>query len=129
MTAVPTESPALKARLLADLVQAMSSGHLLQATTVAVLVGRNAFDLVNQSMAAGEPRGISADERLQRHLRNVVAVVSVANRHFGNNLLQAVHWYRNGRGPEDAQQTPEAITVAGRLEDVYRLLLRTPAGA
>lgn len=125
MTATPTESQALKARLLADLVQAMSSGHLLQATTVAVLVGRNAYDLVNQSMAGGSVRGTSADERLQRHLRNVVSVVSAAHRRFGD-LLLAVHWYRNGPAGADAQQTPEAVTVAGRVEDVYRMLLATP---
>jgi len=121
MTGASSGSPALKARLLADLVQAMASGHLLQATTVAVLVGRNAYDVVNQSAVAGEGRAVSADERLQRHLRNVVTVVNVAHRHFGN-VPDAVQWYRGGEGPH----TPEAITAAGRLEDVYRLLLRTP---
>lgn len=123
MTDATSEPQALKARLLADLVQAMSSGHLLQATTVAVLVGHNAYDLVDQSRAEGGARGSSPDERLQRHLRNVVTVVSVASRHFGD-LLQAVHWYRHGRN-DDGQPTPEALTVAGRLEDVYRMLLRT----
>jgi hypothetical protein len=122
MTEASSGSPALKARLLADLVQAMASGHLLQATTVAVLVGRNAYDLVSQSAAAGQGSAASPDERLQRHLRNVVSVVSLAHRHFGN-VPQALHWYRGGDGP----QTPEAMTATGRLEDVYRMLLRTPA--
>lgn len=121
MTEASSGSPALKARLLADLVQALASGHLLQATTVAVLVGRNAFDIVNQSAAAGPGRAASPDERLQRHLRNVVTVVSVAHRHFGN-VPDALRWYRGGDGP----QTPEALTATGRLEDVYRMLLRTP---
>ena len=122
MTEGSAGSHALKARLLADLVQAMASGHLLQATTVAVLVGRNAYDLVNQSMAGGASHATSADERLQRHLRNVVTVVNVANRHFAS-LPQAVQWYRgSGEG-----MTPEEVTAAGRLEDVYRMLLRTPA--
>jgi hypothetical protein len=123
MTEASSGSPALKARLLADLVQAMASGHLLQASTVAVLVGRNAYDIVNQSATAGQGRAASADERLQRHLRNVVTVVSVAHRHFGT-VPEAVQWYRSGEG----QHTPEAMTATGRLEDVYRLLLRTPAG-
>ena len=122
MTEASSESQALKARLLADLVQAMASGHLLQATTVAVLVGRNAYDLVNQSMAADGRGGASADERLQRHLRNVVSVVSTASKHFGD-LLQAVQWYRSAG---DDGQTPEAATAAGRLEEVYRWLLRVP---
>ena len=87
-----------------------------------VLVGRNAYDIVNQS-ATGQGRATSADERLQRHLRNVVTVVSVAHRHFGN-VPDAVQWYRGGAG----QHTPEAMTATGRLEDVYRLLLRTSAG-
>ena len=120
MTEAGSGSPALKARLLADLVQAMASGHLLQASTVAVLVGRNAFDIVGQSTAAPAGRASSPDERLQRHLRNVVTVVSVAHRHFGN-VPDAVQWYRGGAGAH----SPEALTASGELEDVYRLLLRT----
>lgn len=127
MMASDVEPRALKSRLLADLVQAMSAGHLLQAATVAVLVGRNAYDLVQQAVDGRQCRDNEVDERLQLHLRNVVTVLSVAQRHFGNVLL-AVQWYRSDRIVEGAQYTPEALTAAGRLEDAYRELLRTPRG-
>lgn len=118
-----TKPHALKARLLADLVRAMEAGHVLQASTVAVLLGRNAYDLVNQSAGITGMRDGSVDERLQSHLRNVVTVLSVAELHFGN-VLQAVHWYLTDQPGEGAQQTPEAMIAAGRLEDAYCLLLR-----
>jgi hypothetical protein len=118
----------VKRRLLADLVQSMSAGHLLQATAVAVLVGRNAYDVVQQALAGSDGKGPPVDERLQLHLRNVVTVLSVALRHFGDVGL-AVQWYRTDRLPNGAHDTPEALTVAGRLEDVYRHLLRTQAGS
>jgi hypothetical protein len=114
---------ALKSRLLADLVRAKEVGHVLEATTVAVLLGRNAYDLVNQSVGITGMRDGSVDERLQLHLRNVVTVLSVAERHFGD-VLQAVHWYLTGHPADVEQQTPEAMVAAGRLEDAYRLLLR-----
>lgn len=115
----------VKARLLADLQKAVSAGHVLLATAVAVLVERNAYDLVQQASAGGAGKAEAVDERLQRHLRNVVTVVSTAERHLGD-VRQAVHWYRSG--VPSPGHTPEALTVAGRLEDVYRLLLRTPRG-
>lgn len=127
MMANDVEVRAPKARLLADLVQALSAGHLLQASTVAVLVGRNGYDLVQQALEGRPCRDNEVDERLQLHLRNVVTVLSVAQRHFGNVLL-AIQWYRNERIAEGAQHTPEALTAAGRLEDAYRVLLRTPRG-
>ena len=114
---------ALKARLLADLVRAMEAGHVLQASTVAVLLGRTAHELVNQSMGITDMQDRSVDERVQSHLRNVVAVLGVADSHFGD-VLQAVHWYLTDRPAEGAQETPEAMVAAGRLEDAYRLLLR-----
>jgi hypothetical protein len=114
----------VKRRLLADLVQTMSAGHLLQATAVAVLVGRNAYDVVQQAVAGSNGKGPPVDERLQRHLRNVVTVLDVAVRQFGDVRL-AVNWYRTDRRASGAHDTPEALTVAGRLEDVYRHLLRT----
>jgi len=117
-----TRPHTLKARLLADLVRAMEAGHVLQATTVAVLLGRTAYELVNQSVGIAGTQDGSVDERLQSHLRNVVAVLSVAERHFGD-VLQAVHWYLSDQPAEGAQQTPEAMIAAGRLEDAYRLLL------
>lgn len=123
MTGQPKNPQALKARLLADLVQAMSAGHLLQPTAVAVLVGRNAYDLVQQAVGTAPARDGSVDHRLQLHLRNVVSVVSVAERHFADVLL-AVHWYRNERLGDGPQQTPEGLTAAGRLDDAYRLLLQ-----
>lgn len=128
VTAHAPAPQALKSRLLADLVQAMSSGHLLETTAVAVLVGRHADDLVQQALG-GHDRGAGAgaDEMLQLHLRNVVTVLSVAERHFGNILL-AVHWYRTDPVLEGMQQTPESLTVARRLEDAYRQLLRSPRG-
>jgi hypothetical protein len=127
MTAGPPAPQAMKARLLADLVQAMSSGHLLRTTAVGVLVGRNAYDLIQQSRS-GESRGSSgADEMLQLHLRNVVTVLSMATRHFGDVLL-AVHWYRSDAIANGAQFTPEAMTVAGRLDDVYRQLEQSRRG-
>ncbi len=118
---------ALKSRLLADLVQAMSAGHVLQASAVAVLVGRNAYDLVQQANVAAQHRGAGTDERLQLHLRNVVTVLGAAERHFGDVLL-AVHWYRTHSLAEGVQHTPEALTAAGRLEDACRLLPRPPGG-
>ena len=120
--------PDVKARLLADLVETMSAGHILQATAVAVLVGRNAYDVVQQALANSANKDAAVDERLQIHLRNVVRVLSVAERHLGDVRL-AVHWYRTERVAEGALETPEALTVAGRLEDAYRLLLRTQQGS
>jgi hypothetical protein len=120
--------PDVKARLLADLVETMSVGHILQATAVAVLVGRNAYDVVQQALANSANKDAAVDERLQIHLRNVVRVLSVAERHLGDVRL-AVHWYRTERVAEGALETPEALTVAGRLEDAYRLLLRTQQGS
>lgn len=116
-------SPDLKARLLADLVESVSAGHLLHATAVAVLVGRNAYDLVQQALARGENAHGTVDERLQVHLRNVVTVLSVAARHLRDVRL-AVHWYRSAA--EAGHDAPETMVVAGRLEDVCRLLLRMP---
>ncbi|MCC2676585.1 MAG: hypothetical protein K0R58_3532 [Ramlibacter sp.] len=113
----------LKARLLADLVRAMEAGHVLQASTVAVLLGRTADELVNQSLGITGVQDGSVDERLQLHLRNVVAVLSVAELHYGD-VLQAVHWYLTGQPGEGAQETPEAMLAAGRLNDAYCLLLR-----
>jgi hypothetical protein len=127
MTDRDTEPQVLKSRLLADLVQAMSSGHPLQATAVGILLGRTAYDMVQQALKTKEHGGAPVDQRLQLHLRNVVTVLSVAERHFGSVLL-AIHWYRSNRLDEGLQRTPEALTVAGRLEDAYRLLLRTPTG-
>lgn len=113
----------VKRRLLADLVQTMSAGHMLQATAVAVLVGRNAYDVVQQAVAGGG-KGPPVDQRLQLHLRNVVTVLDAAVRSFGDVRL-AVNWYRTDRRGNGAHDTPEALTVAGRLEEVYRHLLRT----
>lgn len=114
---------ALKARLLADLVCAMDAGHVLQASTVAALLGRTACELVDQSVGVPGTQDGFVDERLQSHLRNVVAVLSAAERHFGD-VLQAVHWYLTDQPAAGAQQTPEAMIAAGRLQDAYRCLLR-----
>jgi hypothetical protein len=122
MTETDLEPQALKSRLLADLVMALSAGHVLQPSTVAVLVSRSASELVQQA-SGGIENGAASDERIQRHLRNVVTVLSVANRHFSNVLL-AVNWYRTDH--QGWQHTPEALVAAGRLEDAFRTLLRTP---
>ena len=74
--------------------------------------------------ALGSQETKAFDERLQRHLRNVVTVLSVAERHFDDVLL-AVHWYRSDRIAEGEKYTPEGLTAAGKLEDAYRLLLRS----
>jgi hypothetical protein len=124
MTERDHDPQALKSRLLADLVKAVSVGHVLQPSTVAVLVGRNASELIQQASGANES-GPPSDERVQRHLRNIVTVLSVAHRHF-SNVLWAVYWYRTDHLAESWQHTPEALTAAGRLEDAYRILLRTP---
>jgi len=127
MTDRDTEPQALKSRLLADLVQAMSSGHPLHATAVGILLGRTVTDMLQQALKTREHGGAPIDERLQLHLRNVVSVLSVAERHFGN-VLPAIHWYRSNCLDQGLQHTPEALTVAGRLEEAYRLLPRTPTG-
>lgn len=123
MTLRDLEPKALKSRLLADLVQAMAAGHPLQASTVAVLVGRTAPELVQQSLGPTTRPTPGADERLQLYLRHVVRLLSVAERHFGDVLL-ALHWYRNEQLALGLERTPEALAAAGRLEDAYRLLLR-----
>lgn len=115
---------ALKARLLADLVCAMEAGHVLQASTVAALLGRTACELVNQSAGVPGAQDAFVDLRMQSYLRNVVAVLSVAERHFGD-VLQAVNWYLTDQSEGDVQQTPEAMIAAGRLQDAYRRLLRS----
>ncbi|MCM2251999.1 MAG: hypothetical protein NDJ19_06540 [Ramlibacter sp.] len=124
MTERKPSPQALKSRLLADLERAVSAGHVLQATTVAVLIGRNACDLVDQCTEIPGVRSGSVDERLQSHLRNIVTLLAVAERHFGDVVL-AVQWYVAGHPADAAQQTPESLAAAGRLEDAYRLLPRT----
>lgn len=122
MTASSSKPDALKSRLLADLARSVDLGHPLQTTSVAVLVGRNPYDLVQKAAQDGGHAG--PDERLQLYLRNVVAVLSAAERHLGN-ILAAVHWYRTDRIAEGVQYTPEALVAAGRLEDAYRQLVRS----
>lgn len=122
MTASFSAPDSLKSRVLADLVRSVDLGRSLQTTAVAVLVGRNPYDLVQK--AAQDLGHADHDERLQLYLRNVVAVLSAAERHLGN-VLAAVHWYRADRIAEGVQYTPEALVAAGRLEEVYRRLLRT----
>lgn len=112
---------ALKSRLLADLVRAVAAGHVVQATTVAALTGRNAYDLVQQSVRTAGARQRSVDERLQSHLREIVTVLSLAERQLGD-VLQAIHWYLEDRGAEGAQPTPEALIAAGRLDEAWRRL-------
>lgn len=124
MVAGQEKQHALKARLLADLVCAMESGHVLQASTVAALLGRTAGELVNQSVRITGTQDAFVDLRLQSHLRNVVAVLSVAERHFGD-AEQAVNWYLTDQPEGDSQQTPESMIAAGRLQDAYRRLLGT----
>lgn len=120
MTARGAEPQLPKSRLLADLAQAMAAGHLLQVSAVAVLVGRTSPELVQQALKAQHPFAPGSDERLQFFLRNVVRLLNVAERHFDDVQL-AVHWYRNAQGA----RTPEALVADGKLEDAYRLLLRT----
>jgi hypothetical protein len=120
MTPRGAETQLPKSRLLADLAQAMAAGHLLQASAVAVLVGRTPAELVQQALSAQHPFAPGSDERLQLYLRNVVGILKVAERHFGDVQL-AVHWYRNAQA---GQRAPEALAEEGRLEDAYRLLLR-----
>ena len=109
---------AMKARLLAELVQAMSAEQPLLASTVALLVGRTARALMQQALSARQQCSATVEECLQLHLRNVVTLVGLAERHFGNVLL-AVHWYRTDRLAQGAEHTPEALTAAGRPEDAW----------
>lgn len=120
MTARGAETQLPKSRLLADLAQAMAAGHLLQVSAVAVLVGRTSPEVIQQALDAQHPFAPGSDERLQFYLRNVVRLLNVAERHF-DDVQQAVHWYRHAQGP----RTPETLVAAGKLEDAYRLLLRT----
>ncbi|MBC5784631.1 hypothetical protein H8N03_16910 [Ramlibacter sp. USB13] len=119
------EPRALKSRLLADLEHAMGAGHPLQASAVAILVGTGTSSLMQQALGSA-PRGApGSDERLQRYLRNVVRVLCVAERHFGD-LQAALHWYHEDRGPHGKRPTPQAFVAAGLMEEACRHLLRAP---
>ena len=115
-----------RARLLACLLQAIGKGSALPPSDVALLVGRHAFDLVEQSQANPDLRGLPRDVRLQSHLRDVVTVLAAAALRF-EGLLPAIYWYRTAVLPGSNSRTPEEAVAAGQAETVRKRLLATPA--
>lgn len=114
-----------RTRLLAMLFQSAADGAPLQARLVASLVGRNAFELVQQSLRNPSTAHLAMNDRLQEHLRNVVTVVAAAQRHFGS-VARGVHWFRTAPLPDAAAPTPESMTLHGRPREACAYL---PAGA
>lgn len=115
-----------RARLLACLLQGVRRGTALPPSDVALLVGRHAFDLVEQSQANPHLRELTRDARLQAHLREVVTVLGAAAGRFGA-LLPAIYWYRTAALPGSSARTPEEAVAAGQAEIVRKRLLAAPA--
>jgi hypothetical protein len=121
MTRHPGGMQPTKSRLLSDLVRAAEAGHVLQPSAVAVLIDRNPYDIVQQAVGGAQKVDPSVEQRLQLHMRNVIAVISAAELHFGDTL-QALHWFREEHAGLGSHHTPEALTAAGRLQDAFRML-------
>lgn len=111
-----------KVLLLRRLEQEVARVHPLRAADVALLVGRRPRDLVRDSERPAATQHLPADLRLQSHLRQVVALVSMAARHCAS-LAEALHWYRNAKLAGEGGRTPEDLTAQGRQSQACRSLV------
>lgn len=110
-----------KARAMVRLLRFLEAQAALPPREVALLLGVNAYALVQQSLENAATEGASMDERLQAHLRNVVSVLARAYQVRGD-ITGTLSWYHRQEIAEFANKTPETLTAAGRLDEVFRLI-------
>src|SRR5688572_28891494 len=82
-----------KVRILLRLMRFAEAQASVPVKDVTVLLGVHAYELVNQSLENPTFQESRMDERLQSHLRNVIAVVARAYKVRGD-LSSALHWFR-----------------------------------
>jgi hypothetical protein len=108
-------------RLLRQLARDVARQRPLAAADVGMLVGRTARELVQQAQRTPVSREMTADLRLQSHLRCVVEVLTFAIRDVAR-VADAIAWYRGARPAALGGCSPEEATVQGRVEEVCRSL-------